>query len=313
MMLKVLFLGNSEFCLPTLDILNTRTNLVGIVTGIDRTIVKRKKILHLPEPKIFAQQNNILCLQPSKMKDPDFLNKVTLLKPDIMIVLSYGFLLPPVLYNIAPFGCFNLHASLLPKYRGASPIQEALINKDSFTGITLQKINENIDEGDIYLQKKIAIEDGETYPYLRKKLSFLASEILSDFFDFYEKNSSFPPASKQKEEPSFCSKIKKDAGFIDILSMDAATIFAKYKAFYTWPQISIKFKEKRNIIKEMSLIETENKYPAGTIIQANKKGLFLQTVKDAIFIQKIQPENKKVLDFVSFINGYNVKEGDLFL
>jgi methionyl-tRNA formyltransferase len=311
-MLKSIFFGNSEFVLPILEVLFEYTQIQAIITGPDKIITKRKTETFTPPPKIFAKQKAIPCLQPLKLKDPSFISQYNALEADIGIVTSYGKILPPFLFEKPRFGILNLHSSILPYYRGASPIQEALLHGDHQTGVTLQRINENIDEGNFLLINKIDVPPNEYYPQLRQRLSLIAAKTLKEAFEYYEIHKTFPPEQAQVGEPSFCGKITKEKALISFQKEDAESIYNQFRAFYSWPQTECVIHGKTIKLLDIKVLDTPVEGAlAGQVLEVSKNALIINTKHKALSLVELQPENKKRMDFISFINGYQLKKGEI--
>lgn len=304
--MKSIFIGNSEFVLPLLEVLKKETNLKMIITGKDRVVKQRKATLVFPEPKLFAQENHIPYLQPQKLGDPEFLEQVRALQADIFFVCSYHRILSPSFFEIPPLGTYNFHASLLPAYRGASPIHQTLLNGDHKTGITLQKINAQMDEGQILLQKEIPVREEETYPTLRKSLSLLSSLVASEFISLC-KQGEIPEPSPQLGSPSYCKKITKEDGRIDFKKMSAREIYNRFRAYINWPGVFFTYHSKNIKIKSVFFDDNENNHTLGKVIGLDKNVLKIQTTKGVALLGTLQPENKSEMSAKDFFHGYHLE------
>lgn len=307
-MLKSVFFGNSEFCLPSLEVLKLKTDLSLICTGPDKKVGRGMQSLKIPEPKEFALKNNIEFLQTYDFNE--IFSVLKKLQPDIIIVISYGKIIPNYVFNLPKIGTFNIHASLLPKYRGASPIQEAIINQDKETGITIQRINERLDEGNIVYTKKIDIYDDDNYITLREKLSFLAADSLKEFIDILSKG--ILKEERQYGPSSYCRKIKKEDGKIDWKNDKTNDIINKWRAFILWPNIFTYYKGKKIIIRKLSRFNYDLPLELPGRIHIIDRKLIVETVDGLLFFETLKPENSREMSYLDFINGYKIKTGEVF-
>ncbi|HOJ49194.1 MAG TPA: methionyl-tRNA formyltransferase [Spirochaetota bacterium] len=307
-MFSSIFFGNSDFCLPSLNVLYQKTNLKLILTGEDKPIGRGMKSLKVPEPKKFALAHNIDFIQGYEFDD-NVLDRINSIKPDIMIVISYGKIIPKNVYEIPRIGTFNIHASILPKYRGASPIHEALINGDKKTGVTIQRINDKIDNGNIVYLKEIDILSEDNYLTLRDKLAALSADALSEFLDIAENGSII---EKTQEGPvSYCRKIKKEDALIYWDRDTTDIILNKYRAFILWPNIYTFYKGKKIILTEIGRYNKKLSLDIPGSISIENKKMIVKTIDGAISIEKIKPENSREMSSGEFINGYKIKNGEV--
>ena len=176
--MKIVFMGTPEFAVPSLkNLIDNNYNICAVFTKPDKP-QGRKMVITPPPVKVFAEEHNIKVYQPEKVKSEDTIKLVKNLNPDIIIVVAYGKILPKEIINMPKYGCINVHGSLLPKYRGAAPIQWSIINGDTVTGITTMYMNEGLDTGDILLQNKLYIEENETSDELKVRMSELGADLL---------------------------------------------------------------------------------------------------------------------------------------
>ncbi|HCL56192.1 MAG TPA: methionyl-tRNA formyltransferase [Spirochaetia bacterium] len=308
MQFKTIFWGNSDFVLPALEFLYEYNHIAAIFTGPDQPYGRNKKQTKVPEPKIFGHKHNIPVFQDTDLKNPEIEKRIRALKPDLMVVISYGKIIPKNLFDIPQFGTVNIHASLLPNYRGASPIQQTLFHGDKETGITIQKINEKLDEGDVFAILPIPVEENDTAISLRRKLADLSVKGLAELIGKL-KNKETVEFIPQNGTPSYCRKIHKEDGKIDWQNETAHDIFNKWRAFIQWPEIFTSYKETALKIKKIELIDWDLNEP-GEIVQADKKGLIVKAKENAIEILSLQPANGKEISYLDFLNGYKLKVGE---
>ncbi|WP_206661730.1 methionyl-tRNA formyltransferase [Aliarcobacter butzleri] len=284
-------------------LLSSNYEVIGLFTQPDKP-VGRKQVLTPPDIKQFCIDNsiNIPIFQPEKLRDNLAAYLVIKeLKPDFIIVAAYGQILPKEILKLAP--CINLHASLLPKYRGASPIQESLLNDDNFTGITSMFMEEGLDSGDIlalqYLKITPTMEVSEAF----SKLSLIAAELTITTLDNFDR---LNPIKQNESEVSFCKKIKKENGLVDF--SDAKNLFLKYKAYSFWPGI---FLESELKLKDVELLEETSQNEAGKILDICKDYIIVGCKKGSLKIKTLQAPSKKAINSVDFVRGQRVEIGDI--
>ena len=301
---KVLFMGTPSYATEIFKkLLSSNYEVIGLFTQPYKP-VGRKQVLTPPDIKQFCIDNsiNIPIFQPEKLRDNLAAYLVIKeLKPDFIIVAAYGQILPKEILKLAP--CINLHASLLPKYRGASPIQESLLNDDNFTGVTSMFMEEGLDSGDIlalqYLKITPTMEVSEAF----SKLSLIAAELTITTLDNFDR---LNPIKQNESEVSFCKKIKKENGLVDF--SDAKNLFLKYKAYSFWPGI---FLESELKLKDIELLEETSQNEAGKILDICKDYIIVGCKKGSLKIKTLQAPSKKAINSVDFVRGQRVEIGDI--
>ena len=301
---KVLFMGTPSYATEIFKkLLSSNYEVIGLFTQPDKP-VGRKQVLTPPDIKQFCIDNsiNIPIFQPERLRDNLAAYLVIKeLKPDFIIVAAYGQILPKEILKLAP--CINLHASLLPKYRGASPIQESLLNDDNFTGVTSMFMEEGLDSGDIlalqYLKITPTMEVSEAF----SKLSLIAAELTITTLDNFDR---LNPIKQNESEVSFCKKIKKENGLVDF--SDAKNLFLKYKAYSFWPGI---FLESELKLKDIELLEETSQNEAGKILDICKDYIIVGCKKGSLKIKTLQAPSKKAINSVDFVRGQRVEIGDI--
>ncbi len=285
------------------ELIASKYDVVGLFTQPDKP-VGRKQILTPPHIKQYCIDENISLpiFQPLKLRGNEEAKKqIKELKPDFIIVAAYGQILPKEILDIAP--CINLHASLLPKYRGASPIQESLLNDDFYTGVTSMLMEEGLDSGDIlglqYLKITSSMEVSEAF----EKLSKIAAKLTITTLDNYE---NIKPIKQNESEVSFCKKIKKDDGLVNF--SNAKNLYLKYKAYSYWPGI---FLESELKLKDINLVETDSVNEEGKILEISKDFIVIGCKKGSLKIKTLQAPSKKAISSVDYIRGQRLEVGDL--
>ncbi len=301
--IKTVFMGTPDFALPSLQSLleDSDFEVVAAVTQEDKKI-GRKQEPSVPPVKQLAQKHNIPVFQPGKIKDnKEFLELMRSLKPDLLVVVAYGQILPEELLEMPGYGAVNVHASLLPKYRGASPIEAALLNGDSETGVTIMKMSKKLDAGDILDIAKLPIDEKDDAETLTAKLSLLGGKILPYVLkDLVE--GEIHPIPQDHSKATFCHKITKEDGFIDLKKLTARQILNRLRAYTPWPSISIAVEGKRLKLLEMD-IEEKLALPAGTVREISKGSIAFGTKQGVIIPHKVQLEGKKIMTVQEFLLG----------
>ena len=211
--LRVIFMGTPEFAVPSLAALADKTEIICVVTQPDRPKGRGHKLLP-PPVKIFAQEMNLPIIQPEKVKNPEVVEKIAEMKPDLIVVVAFGQILSQKILDIPKFGCINVHASLLPKYRGAAPIEWAIISGETVTGITTMQMNAGLDTGDILLKSEVKIGAEMILPELRERLMTVGADLLLKTL-YKLQMGELEPIKQDDSQSCYASLIKKETGLID--------------------------------------------------------------------------------------------------
>jgi len=291
---KIIFMGTPEYAQVILQRLidTDEIEVVAVFTQPDKP-VGRKKVLTPPIVKTLALEQGIAVYQPSRLRDEEVVQEVLAISCDFIVVAAYGQILPKAILEHAP--CINLHASILPKYRGASPIQQVLLNAETKTGVTAMLMDEGLDTGDILKISYLYVSDDTMAESLFDKLTQIASELTIDVLLNY---ASLKPIKQNEEEVTHCAKITKADGEVNF--DDAKTLYNKYRAFTPWPGIYLKSGLK---LKKIALLETEKNHNPGKILQIDKESIVVGCEKGSIRIFSVQAPSKKEVDILSYING----------
>jgi len=317
--MKIVFWGSSDFSIPALELLHQTHKVSAIVTNPDSLCGRGMKEIKPTCVKVFGEKHNIKVLTPCNLNDRNFQNELFNIEADIYVVVSYGMIIPENIIYHPKFHTINLHASLLPKYRGPSPIQYALLNGEKITGNTVQFITKELDKGDIILQEEIEIETNETYIELSEKLAKKGALLVLKAIELIETGK----VERKKQDETLASYTKiitKEDGKVDFINMEGTEIFNKYRAFKHWPGIFSYYSNSRDITEnkekiyciftDIELLKKNSE--SGKIIMAGKEGLVVACKTDAIKINRIKPQGKKEMDYISFINGYRPVVGNYF-
>ena len=311
--MRILFMGTSEFAVPALRELITHDfEIIGVVTQPDRPSGRGKR-LSPPPVKIVATQHNLSVYQPEKVRKPDFTRILERLAPDVIVVAAFGQLLPQTLLDIPPCGTINLHPSLLPKYRGAAPIQWALMNGETETGVTLMLLDAGEDTGDIISTKHIPIRNEDNAFTLTEQLAQLGADqlvrVLSEMSE-----GALPPATPQNNaEATHAPRLTKEIGHID-WNQPATTIHNLVRGTAIWPGAYTFFRDNLRLkIVNCQPLSQALRTPSGTLEIVEKRKLLVATAAGTLQLLQIQPATKKVMEASDFINGYQLKTGEQLL
>ncbi len=298
--LRILFFGTPEFGAYQLNniIKNTNHKIIAVVTK--KGNIKKKNPVEL-----IAKKKKIKIFKPTSIKKIKKLkNKFKKLNIDIILIISYGFILPKKIINIPKLGCFNLHASLLPRWRGSSPIQKAILFGDKYSGITFIKINEFTDSGNIIYQKKCKIKKKFNYKKLYKKIQKISTKKLPIILKKILKNK-YTETQQNKNNITYAFKIKKHEGLINWKKDSAINIERKIRAFHIWPKTFFYHKKYIIFIWSVKIKKIKNKnFKPGQILEYNKKKLTIFTKKSFLIkIKKLQLNNCKKMKISELINS----------
>ncbi|MEA3354599.1 MAG: methionyl-tRNA formyltransferase [Campylobacterota bacterium] len=301
---KIVFMGTPDYATVILErLLENDYEICALFTQPDKP-VGRKQELKPPHTKQFILENGLSTpiYQPSTLKEKAIVKTIEEINPDVIIVAAYGQILPKDILNLAP--CINLHASLLPAYRGASPIQQSLLNDDKYTGVTSMLMDEGLDSGDILGLKYVVIKEDTVVAELFEKLSDAAAELTIETLENLDK-------IKQKKQNlslvSHCGKVEKINGKVDF--EDAVTLYNKYRAYKSWPDIYLESSLK---IKECFLNDADTKNEEGIITAIEKDNIVVGCKKGSIKITQVQPASKKPMNVLDYIRGKRLNIGDSF-
>lgn len=305
---RIVFFGTPEFAIPSLEGLYYQEKVIAVITQPDKP--KGRGLKTAPSPvKIWALNHGLTVLEPHKLKDQEFLNFLKQSAPDLIVVCAYGKILPKEVLEIPKIGCWNIHASLLPKYRGASPINWAILEGEKKTGITVFLMDEGLDTGPILLQREIPIEENNDAFSLSQKLSELAKETILEALCLH-KQGKLKLTFQPQEGVSYAPLLKKEDGFFTF-EEPAYLIERKVRAFVSWPTAYTYFKEKMLKVLKAKAMLTEKSGIPGEILDITKEGILVATSKGAILLKEVQLEGKKRMSAYEFACGKRLRKGDL--
>lgn len=306
--LRILFAGTSNVAANILNTIIKNYKIIGIITKPDK-ISKNNKSIISPVKSNFISKN-LTILQPIKIKNNIHLEEeITKLKPDIILVVAYGLILSENILLIPNHGCINIHFSLLPRWRGAAPVQRAIEMGDQTTGISIIKMNKNLDEGDILYQVKTKICSDDNTEILTNKLEKIAIYAINIVIKKIEENKSIK-YQKQSGNVTYASKVNKKDATIN-WDLSAKIIDQKIRAFGKWPGIRIIIDNIKVKVLKSSIIKSSNRNNInnfiGMVIEVNKTGISIQSKTEIIKIEELQFPGKKQLHVKKLINGYDLK------
>ncbi len=327
-MLKILFMGTPDFAMESLKALyEAKYNIVGVVTNPDRPKGRGMKMIASPV-KEYALEKHLEVYQPEKVRNnEEFLNTVKKINPDLICVVAYGKILPKELLEIPKMGCINVHGSLLPKYRGAAPIQWAVLNGDKKTGITTMYMNEGMDTGDMILKEEVQIGKNETTGELWERLSKIGAKLLVETVEKIEDGTA--PREKQPEDFTMAPMLHKEMANIDWDKKDATQIknlvrglnpimgaytYLNGKKIKFWKVEKLTTEELAEKYNEMNeYMDYIKKVQPGTVLFSNaKQGLYIKCNNDIISVIEIQGENSRKMNILDFLRGNSINAGEIF-
>jgi len=315
--LRILFMGTPEFACPSLGALIKRQLIVGVVTQPDRPVGRGRRILPSPVKRL-AKKHHIPVYQPQRVKNPSFLDEVRTVQPDLVVVVAFGQILPPSFLTIPKICSINLHPSLLPRHRGPAPIAWAIIKGDKETGLTVQKIQTGVDEGEILLQKKIPIKLTDTAKDLEKKLAVAGAVLLEEAVRRIKEGcATF--LEQDKKKASYAPKITKDQAEVDwrrscLEIHNLVRGLNPHPGAFTLATVRAKMLEMK--IWRTELLNRDSEEPEkvcpGTVVKIEKeKGFWIRGGDGDLLIKEVQLPNRNSISSYDFIKGYSLKKGDV--
>jgi methionyl-tRNA formyltransferase len=296
-MTSIVFMGTPDFSVPILQRLIENYTVIGVVTQPDRP-AGRKQQVHVSPIKQLALQHNIPVLQPEKLRRPEAIADLKQWQPDVYVVAAFGQLLPQTVLDIPAYGSINVHASLLPRWRGAAPIQAAIRSGDAETGVTIMKMDAGLDTGPMLKMRAIPIAPDETGESLHDKLSVLGADLLLETLPGYL-DGTIQPQAQPETGITIAPQVKKEEGHID-WAQDASAIERLIRAFTPWPGTFTFFKEQQ--LKIMSGSVIKGAAAPGTIVKLHD-GIAVGTGRDLLKLGTIQLAGRKAMPVEEFIKG----------
>lgn len=308
--MKVVFMGTPDFAVETLEaLIRSEHQIAAVVTQPDKP-KGRGKSMQFPPVKEIALKEGLIIYQPKKVRDPEFIKILKEIAPDVIVVVAFGQIIPQEIIDLPKYGCINVHGSLLPKYRGAAPIQWAVIDGEKESGVTTMQMDAGLDTGDMLLKTVVPLQEKETGGSLFEKLSKAGADLLIRTLKALEENSVTP--KKQGESPTpYAKMLTKEMGRID-WEKEAKVIERLIRGLNPWPSAYTYLGEKTLKIWQAQVEERETGEKPGTVIEVNKKELKVQTGKGILSLEEVQLEGKKRMEIDAFLRGNAVEKGTVF-
>lgn len=309
--MKVIFMGTPDFSVGTLkEIINAGHEVVLVVTQPDKPKGRGTKMQYTPVKEV-ALEYGIPVFQPKKIRDPESIEELRKYDADIMIVVAFGQIIPKEILEMVPYGCVNVHASLLPKYRGAAPIQWAVIDGEEVSGVTTMQMNEGLDTGDMLLKTEIVLDKKETGESLHDKLAEAGAKLCVETMAGL-KEGTITPIPQGDSPTAYAKMLTKDLGNID-WSKSAVEIERLIRGLNSWPSAFTLWEDKVMKIWSGEVHEASGQSTSepGMIVKVEKDGFFVQTGDGLLKVTQLQIPGKKKMDAAAFLRGYEIKEGTL--
>ena len=302
--MRIVFMGTPDFSVPVLDaLIEAGHEIAGVVTQPDKPMGRGKAVAMTPV-KEKALEHGLSVYQPLKVRTPEFVQVLRELKPDVMVVVAFGQILTKEVLDIPPLGCVNVHASLLPKYRGAAPIQWAVIDGEKETGVTTMMMDEGIDTGDMLEKEIVPIEDEETGDSLHDKLMAAGARLIVSTLKKIQ-DGTIERTPQTDEETCYARMLKKDMGDVD-WSLDAHAIERLVRGLNSWPGTYTKWNGKTVKIWKAKAVDREYEGALGEAVYVDKETILVKTGKGCLSLLELQPEGKKRMAADAFLRGYPV-------
>ena len=305
--MNVIFMGTPDFSTGTLEALiaSKEHQVAAVVTQPDKP-KGRGKAMQLTPVKEVAVRENIPVYQPKRVRDPEFIETLRKIPADVMVVVAFGQIIPKEILEMKKYGCINVHASLLPKYRGAAPIQWAVIDGETESGVTTMQMDAGLDTGDMLLKTVVPLEKEETGGSLFDKLSAAGATLLLQTLEGLERGE-IVPQEQGETTTAYAKMLTKDMGEIR-WEEDAEVIERLVRGLNPWPSAYTHVHGKTLKVWRAEVCKGEDKKP-GTVLKTSDGQLIIQTGKDALKITELQLEGKKRMDTAAFLRGYSIEEG----
>ncbi len=309
--MKILFMGTPDFAAVTLGkLIGSRHEIIGVVTQPDKQKGRGYEISYSPV-KVLAMQHGLTIYQPVKVKEPEFLETVRQLAPEVIVVSAFGQLLPKALLDIPPYGCINIHGSLLPKYRGAAPIQYSILDGESETGITIMYMDVGLDTGDMILQEKLAISPEETGGSLFDRMAVLGADLLLAALDKLEDGTA-TRTPQDNDQATYVKMLNKEMGKLDF-SQAAVKLERYIRGLNPWPSaytiLDGKTLKLWKAEVEPNTSESAAKAAPGEIVDIRKDAIAVTTGDGILVIRELQLEGKKRMPVDAFLRGFPLQVG----
>lgn len=308
--MKVIYMGTPDFAVASLEaIIRAGHEVAAVVTQPDKQKGRGKEMQMTPV-KECALKHGIPVLQPQRIREPEVVEELRKYSADIFVVAAFGQLLTEEILNMPPYGCVNIHASLLPAYRGAAPIQWVIINGEEKTGVTIMQMAKGLDTGDMLMKREVAIDEKETGESLHDKLMAAAAELIVEALPKIEAGE-LSPVKQEDALSCYAPRLNKSMGLIDF-DKDAVSIERLIRGLNSWPGTYTMYRGKTLKIWEADVISSEEAGMPGEVIARNKDSFDVVTGRGILRIKSLQPEGKKRMSAGEFLRGYEINCGMKF-
>ena len=301
--MRIIYMGTPDFAVPALEeLIKSKHEVIAVITQPDKPKGRGKKVQYTPVKEV-ALENSIEVLQPIKVRESDFVDQLSRYKPDCIIVAAYGQILPKEILEMPTYGCINIHASLLPKLRGAAPIHWAIVDGEEETGITIMQMDEGLDTGDMISKVSTKI-DKKNVGQLHDELSLLGGDLLIKTLEEIEAGT----AKKIKQDDSlstYAKMLNKKTGIVNWTD-DAMKIERLIRGLNPWPTAFTTYGEQTLKIWEAEVVNEDSKVSPGTILEVSKEGMKVATGKGMLVIKRLQFPNKKAVTVDEYIRGNQI-------
>lgn len=304
--MRVVFMGTPDFAVGTLQaILDAGHEVTGVVTQPDKSKGRSKALIPTPV-KALALEYGLEVYQPTRIRNEEAIEKVREMKPDVIVVVAFGQIIPKEILEMAPYGCLNVHASLLPAYRGAAPIQWAVLNGDKETGVTIMRMDEGLDTGDMIAKVIVPLEEKETSETLFDKLAEEGAKLLVETLPKVASGEAVYEKQPEESTTPYACMIKKQMGEVD-WKRPAVELERLVRGMNSWPSAYTSVDGKTLKIWDSSVEEPDRTGNPGEILKADKTGIYVQTGQGVLVLKEVQLEGKKRMTVDAFLRGYVLK------
>lgn len=308
--MKVIFMGTPDFAVPVLQGLigSPEHEVTAVVTQPDKARGRSGKLVFTPVKEL-AVAHDIPVYTPRRVKDPEFIKTLYQIPCDVIVVVAFGQILSKEILDFPQYGCINVHASLLPRWRGAAPMQWAILEGDERTGITTMQMDVGLDTGDMLLKTEVDITPEETGESLHDKLAALGSDLLLRTLSAAEKGE-LNPIPQEEEGSTYAGMLKRDTGRLD-LNWDAVKLERYIRGLNSWPSAFTGYQGKTLKIWRAEVLDRETGEAPGTVVETGRDSFIIQTGRGCLRILEVQLEGKKRMDAGSFLRGVHIVEGEI--
>ncbi len=302
---RIIFMGTPDFACPTLQkLIDQGENLLAVVTQPDRPKGRGQHLMSTPVKELAVKQG-IPVLQPQKVRDPDFIGIIRELRPDVIIVVAFGQILPKPLLDIPPYGCINVHASLLPRYRGAAPLNWCIINGEAETGVTTMLMDPGLDTGPMLLRQSTPLDGDEDISSLHDRMAEMGALLLVETLKSV-KDGTVRPQPQDDKDSCYAAMLRKEDGIIN-WHKDARSIHNQVRGMSIWPGAYTAFDNQ--VLKIFRTRVGDGTGQPGTVLRASKGELEVACLNGSLYLLELQLAGKKRLDTVSFLSGCKIEPG----